>query len=223
MPRSGLILAAIVPFLSWQAGAADSFDDGWYVSPMLSWIDDDAARNMDDGLVGGHLGFGKALNQRSSVEFSVVAAFFNADGFDLDQQQWGLGADYIRRLTDAQYFVPYALVGGGFIRTISTQPDMSGSGLMASFGIGVLTPLNVFDLNLRTELRLRNEYSVGARQDFLLSFGLQRIIHPKRVSRSDSDSDGVLDEKDMCGDSPAGHAVDDFGCRRSVDVDNGGE
>ena len=184
---------------------------------MASYIDDDRDRNVDDGLSGYHIAFGKELDASRSVELNAILAFHNADGFDADQEQWGLGVDYVRRFGKAEYFAPYVLAGGGFITTQNKNSlAKDGSGFMASLGVGVLTPLDWFDLQLRTELRIRADYSASTRQDVMLSFGLQRSVRPKPVVIMDSDQDGVPDPDDRCEDTPD-TKVDRHGCARTRD------
>lgn len=223
MPKTALILLSLTPFLPWQANADSFFDESWYVSGMLSYVDDDVDRDVDNGYSGYHLGFGKDFNPVSSVEFSAIGASFNADGADADQDQWGLGVDYIGRFSNVEFFVPYLVIGGGFIRTQNKNPsEKDGSGAMVSAGLGVLTPLSLFGLKLRTELRVRADNSVGIRRDFLLSLGLQRAIKPKPVLVSDRDGDGVADSDDLCGDTPRNVTVDRYGCARTADSDRDG-
>ena len=207
----------------------DLFDDGWYVTGMVSYIDDADDRNVDDGFAGYHIGLGRGLTGSSSFELNAIANFFNADGpdsagTDNDQYQLGLGVDYIHKFGNNEYFVPYAVVGAGFIKSQYDNPSQKDSnvGTMTSLGVGMLTPLKLFDMMLRTELRLRTDFSDGRRQDYLLSIGLQRVLKPRPVSLTDSDFDGIGDPMDRCGSTPRDTVVDRYGCARMRDNDRDG-
>ncbi len=213
--RTSTVLLVLATLLGTAQISADTFlDENWYLSPMISFIDDDKDRDVDDGLSGLHFAIGKELSAASSVELNTVFAFHSASGFDADQDQWGLGVDYIRRFTNTEYFKPYVLVGAGFISTISENPRRDDdSGFMASLGAGVLTPLNWFDLSLRTELRLRTDSSAGTNRDVMLSFGVQRSMKQRTTPVFDSDGDGVNDSEDRC-EGTTGAKVDAYGCAR---------
>lgn len=209
------MLVAACLFAPRLAGADPLFDDSWYLAPMMSFIDDDLDRDVDDGLSGFQIGLGKELSDKNAIEFTIVGTSFNSDGFDVDQRQWGVGADYVRRFRQVDVFIPYAIAGAGYIKTQTDGLRTSatdGGGLMASVAIGLMMPLNVFNTSLRSELRMRFDNSIGSRHDFMLSIGLQRNFGSKPKSIQDADGDGVPDGKDRCGGSSRNSEVDAYGC-----------
>ena len=223
MIRPPLLTSIALAMLCQSVVADDRADGLWYISPMIAYIDDDRDRNVDDGAAGIHLGVGRHLSTRNSIEFNVVGGFFNSDGFDADQRQWGIGVDYLHHLKSDAGFQPYLVIGTGYMKTQIdgrvADGGRDGGSLMASAGAGFFAPLGIFDTSLRTEIRLRFDKSVGSRREALLGIGASRAFGKKKKPPRDTDGDGVRDENDRCGATPRGVTVDPWGCARGGNPD----
>ena len=223
MPGSCLLLVVFLPLYSVQALAGDLLDGSWYIAGAVSYIDDDVDRNRKDGLVGYHLGLGKNLTRAISIEGNLVSADYESSGTREDQEQLGLGLDLIGKLRTDGQFVPYVFAGAGIIHTQGGK-----RGPMASVGVGVLTPIKLFGMSLRTELRARTDNSQSDSssefllRDVLLTVGLQRTISRKPKLFRDSDGDEVADLYDRCGNTPPNTAIDRYGCALTPDKDGDG-
>lgn len=216
-----LVLAGLL------AGCAVDPEARLHVTAMASLIDDDPARNVDDDLSGFQVGVGKSYGDNYKLELAVVGSKFNADGFDADQRQVGIGLDIMRKLGSSEYFYPYAVLGLGHLRTNRLSPDFERdyNGPMISAGIGVITPFYVLGQAIRAELRIRNDSgdTAGERyQDTLLSIGLHFPLGQPATIRADSDGDGIDDSRDRCERTRPGAQVDKFGCARDLDSDGDG-
>jgi len=93
-------------------------------------------------------------------------------------------------------------------------------GSMYSGGAGFLLDLFSSNVALRAELRHRMETaSSDNMNDNLFSVGLQIPFGPATAKFVDSDGDGVEDGLDRCPNTPAGRAVDVYGCELDSDSD----
>jgi len=82
-------------------GAGNAFADAeagqGYFSVMGTYIDDDDARQADDGINGFQIGMGYAPNEAWNVElFLTMAELEGTSSSDYDQGQLGLGVDLQR-------------------------------------------------------------------------------------------------------------------------------
>lgn len=217
----------------------------WYGTLMLSGISEDRARGLETEWSGYHLGVGRGLGPDWGVELNLVGSRFkNRDG-DLALRQWGFGADLTRRLFDTEHFVPYALLGAGWMMNDYKINRIDKDGATASVGLGLLVPITPLNMSVRTELRARRDYSESTVTDYLLSVGVQipfGVVNLGQASRSvlpdgtphpesearpygwhvDRDGDNVPDISDHCPDSPAGATVNMHGCAASDDADADG-
>lgn len=240
--RAGLlVIMAVAP-----AATALAFDEfgRWYGTVMISGIDEARGRGFETEWSGYHLGVGRGIGPNWGVEFNLVGARFKNAAKEHAANQWGLGLDVTRRLLDTPHFVPYVVMGAGWMNTDYKLNRYDESGAMISVGAGLMMPISALNMSLRTELRARRDFSDGPFTDYLLSFGLkipfsfsylgpyQRLPRPDDVNPGapvqhwnvvlDSDGDGVADALDRCPDTPAGAAVDEFGCAAVQDSDGDG-
>lgn len=127
-------------------------------------------------------------------------------------------------LKDAR-FRPYAGMGLGAAEI--SKGDQEDSVGMAQLGFGVMMDLGertVLDLGYRyvetdeaefntADGSVDSEYTANA-----LALGLSYRVSSGQEVR-DSDGDGVLDNRDLCPNTPLGRAVDDYGCELDSDGD----
>ncbi len=163
----GAALVTLTLALTAPAEAAGPKEGQWYISPMLTFIDGDVDRLVDDGVRGGQLGLGYAFDSdwllESYLQYNAFKGFQPAD-------QWGLGIDMIRRFNSASHWSPYVLAGGGWLRTDpdGTAPRRDGAQFSAAAGLmGQVTE----DFALRAEYRVRGDASSPGLTDQLISLG----------------------------------------------------
>lgn len=210
-----VLAIGIVGLLAGPSVSAQESGSRWYVSGLGSYVDDDQDRNADDGLVGGQLALGIPFRRAWHIELFALYNEFNADGFDNDQEQTGLGAGIIRWFQPGSVISPYIGVAAGYSDTDRVRGPGE-SALMTSGALGVL--LNFGNrFGWRSEARYRRVLEDFALSDVYLSSGLQwsfgaaREQPTRRRTRNDSDGDGVADAFDLCPDSTSS-MVDARGC-----------
>jgi len=193
--------------------AADE-ENQWYLAPMLSYVDGDKDRLVDDEFIpAGRFAIGRVLNPRWNVEFALNNT--NFEGF-LPQDELGLGIDFMRVFNRDGRFSPYLLGGAGFLRT-EPQGLRRASGASYSAAVGALW--NFTDrAAIRGEYRLRNETAFDHSDQFV-GIGLQLMLGEKRAPDPDSDGDGIPDSRDRCPSTPVGTRVDEYGCELDSDGD----
>lgn len=203
-------LLACAPAASQEAGTR------WYISGLGSYVDDDEDRNADDGLTGGQLALGIPFRRAWQIELFALYNEFNADGFDNDQEQTGLGVGVIRWFRPDTMLSPYVGVAAGYSDT-ELDAGSGESALMTSGALGVLLSFGDTGFGWRSEARYRRVLEDFALSDVYLSSGLQWSFGAARQAdtgqrvRNDSDGDGVADAYDLCPDSPPS-VVDARGC-----------
>ncbi|MBA3562849.1 MAG: OmpA family protein [Gammaproteobacteria bacterium] len=181
-----------------------------YVVPMATGVSPDDDFFLDDEF-GFHLGVGRAVSDAWNVELNITGS--DHDGFP-DADYLGFGVDALRVWYRDRRISPFLLLGAGHLELDFDTTDDDQQSLMGSVGAGFLTDLG--PLALRTELRLRGLFGNG--NDVIAGIGLH-IPFGAEAAPSDSDGDGVPDERDRCPDTPAGTPVDDRGCERDSDGD----
>ncbi|NNF52307.1 MAG: OmpA family protein [Gammaproteobacteria bacterium] len=195
--------------------AAQEFTERWYVSGLASYVDDDKDRSADDGLTGGQFAMGIPFRGAWSLEFFGLYNEFNADGFNADQEQTGLGAGVIRWFNADGIFSPYVGVAGGYSSTSRVnRPDESAP--MTSGALGMLVHFGDSSFAWRSEARYRRILEDIALADVYLSSGLHWALGKgsdsgRRGRPDDSDADGVTDNFDLC-PGTRGIVVDARGC-----------
>ena len=216
--------------------AADDDSDGWYFSPMLSYIKADSSRQSDDefGLL---LGFGKQVSADWNIELSAALDNLDFENAPGQYKQRGLMVDglyFFDRKSDVQ---TYAVVGAGVMSTDIGPRDSTNP--MVNVGVGIMEELSDSKVKVRADIRYRmdmDDESIATEDefnDFMLNVGLtipfgseNKSARAATVTTSkDSDNDGVLDSSDRCPGTAAGVRVDDRGCKiveKAKDGDNDG-
>ncbi len=238
----GVAIASLL--MAAQSGALQATEQPWYISPMISYIDADSDRNADND-IGLHLGIGKYLNQRWSVEISALADTLDSQTDSTEYQQRGLIADGLYFFKRDPGLSLYGVVGMGALRTkLAGDSDTQ---LSANIGAGAIKPINEM-ISLRGDIRYRldEEDRVPGEQhlgEWLINVGLlipfgsskaqpgsqpapeaaatqpRDATPPPAPVVVDTDGDGTPDSKDQCATTPAGMAVDATGCELDSDRD----
>lgn len=200
---SALLLILPVSLLA-PAGLAQAPSQGWYISGLASYVDDDEIRNVDDGLSGGQLALGIPFRGPWSLEVFGLFNEFNADGFDADQEQNAFGVGVVRWFNLNGVFSPYVGIAGGFSDT-SRVSGLDESAAMTSGALGLLVGFGDSAFGWRSEARYRRILEDIALSDIYLSTGLHWSFgradgtrRGRRGRRNDSDADGVTDNFDLC-------------------------
>ncbi len=198
------------------SAVADGHNQRYFV-PMLTFIDDDEQRRVDDQLGGVMLSLGQPIGEQMDIELSGFMG--NWEGFD-ETEQYGVAADLHLLLGDDRdaKLLPYFIVGTGYMNTLSTlAPD--DAGMIASLGVGADWRLKP-GVAVRADLRQRRDFaSSSSVDDTLFSVGFKINLGKTAPRRVDSDGDGVYDDVDRCPGTPAGTVVDSSGCEPDGDRD----
>lgn len=186
-----------------------------YITPSIVYMDDDAARNVDDGVTGGQLAIGYAWTRFLNIEGFVNVG--QLDGApDLDHYE--IGANLLGVFNREGLFSPYLLAG---ISHTDTDEPLGGSNNEAatSLGAGFMLDLGNTPATLRGEWRYRTELAGYEYEDQIATLGIQFPLAGGEPRVVDTDGDGVPDEQDRCPDTPIGTPVDRFGCELDDDGD----
>jgi len=214
-----LTLSLLALTFTGAQASADGHDGQWYVTPMLSFVDDATKRGVDEEFSAVQLGFGRAIGDNWLVEFNLFGGNLDDKYIGNDQQLRGAGVDWLRQFHNATSFSPYALLGVGYLSTASALGN-DREDLFASLGFGVMTSLGDNGLALRTEARMRSISGTPHLNDMYYSAGLQIPLGKKEPpAPADSDGDGVPDMNDRCPNTAAGARVGPDGCELDSDGD----
>lgn len=210
-------LAAACVYALATTGALAADQTHRYITPTINFIDDDEQRRIDDQFGGVRIGYGQSVAPQLDLE---VAAFMgNWEGFD-ETDQYGVEVDLHMLFNEDRdaAFLPYFLVGTGYMNTL---PDLApdDSGIIGSLGLGADFRLKQ-GASFRADVRLRQDFSGSSKDDVLVNLGFRMGLGKTAAPRAaDSDGDGVGDDVDRCPNTPAGIAVDSFGCELDGDRD----
>jgi len=207
--------ATVIALTGAETALADAEAGQGYFSVMGSYIDDDKDRNVDDGIHGGQLGIGKVMKDgKLNVEVILSAASMD------QQEQMGLGVDLQRVFRRDERFSPYLFGGVGYMKVSPSGAAREEDGAMYAAGAGFLLDMFESNVALRGEWRHRmDSVSASNLNDNIFSLGLQIPFGQASVKWVDSDGDGVADGSDNCPNTPAGAAVDAWGCELDSDGD----
>lgn len=209
-----------------------------YITPMLTYIDPDGSVNgddLDDGVRGGQLAIGYALEDHWNVELALQRLTLEGEDTSADLDQTGLVLNLLNVYNRSGRFAPYLLAGLGFV---NDDPDggIDEDNLQAQAGLGLFTDLFGERVALRTEALWRWEDAEDSLNDWMINVGVQVALgsKPERavpapepapaavaepVPDTDSDGDGVVDRLDKCPDTPRSAVVDASGCPLDTDGD----
>ncbi len=235
---------AIVVLTTSSAGlqAVEPLEQGFYVAPSLGYyfFDQDNDNRSDDALF-----YGITLGAQIHKYFSIEAGYYRLEsevtvkdedfgGALADDGQYYLEGQDVEadmyRLSGLFYFgnqtlTPYALVG---YSRLEQDPLFGGDDDMMDVGLGIryaLTP----NLSVKGEVRASHswgnedtDYTTGLGVAY--TFGKAAAPTPKPAEPGpaqpgDADGDGVLDDADLCPDTPTGVEVDTQGCPLDSDQD----
>jgi OOP family OmpA-OmpF porin len=213
-----ILLSVFVTMSIVVVGAENALADAeagqGYFSAIISYIDDDKDRNVDDGVNGGQFGIGYAMNDHWNIEGLLSIASPKGE------EHMGIGADLQRVFMRPERFSPYLFAGLGYMAIEPAGTAARQDGGMYSVGAGFY--LDLFDSNsaLRGEYRYRTETaSPSDLSDTLWSLGIHIPFGAASPKWVDSDGDGVADSLDRCPNTPSGVQVDAYGCELDSDGD----
>ncbi len=229
------------------APVSADIDSRTYIVPAISYVGADEDRLADDN-AGLQLGFGKAVNDRWNMEFSLVGDVLEQTDTNYEYEQAGVLIDGLFFFTRNPGFAPYAVIGAGAINT-SFAGDNNNTNPMANIGFGFFRQLTSGGTQLRLDARYRidedDRVVPGGEaherfEDWLVNIGLaipfgsapesEPEPAPEPVAETaaapapapvvvDSDSDGVPDDQDSCAGTSPGAKVDAKGCELDSDGD----
>ncbi len=217
------------------AAQATATERVWYVAPSVSYIFADDNRQADDDF-GIQLGLGKELSERWNLEASAVYDKLDRSSGNNSFSQRGLLLDALYKFDNDRRMDPYLVFGLGAMKNKLAGRD--NTNLFANVGIGVMNRVSDH-LNLRADIRYRydqDDNSIPTEDqfgDWVLNVGLTipfaggkphkamaaAMPMETMMDNSDSDGDGVNDDRDECAGTPAGTRVMANGCESDRDSD----
>ena len=233
-----LATAAIALGLSFPAAQALEEVGQAYITPLATYINPDGRINgikLDDGVQGGQLAAGFALEEHWNVELAIQRLTLDAEHGSDSIDQTGLIVNFLNVYNRAGRFSPYLIAGVGFVNDDAGGAIGDQDNLQAQGGVGLFTDLWGERVALRTEALYRWEDASDSLNDWMINAGFQVALGsrakaapapvaaaapppppPPPPPPADSDGDGVVDSLDQCPDTPKGDRVGSHGC--SCDV-----
>ena len=215
-------MATVMALGSAQTAFADAEAGQAYLSAMGTYSEYDSNRGLDNAFGGRQFGLGYAISDKYNIEAMLsIASPEYLTFIAADQEQFGVGIDLQRVFRRAERFSPYLHAGVGYLDINAPGSAPDGDGAMYSAGAGFLFDMFSSDLALRGEWRHRMDSALPSADtnDNLFSLGLQLPFGRTTPKWVDSDGDGVADSSDNCPNTPAGAAVDAWGCELDSDGD----
>jgi OmpA-OmpF porin, OOP family len=199
-----------------------------YIGVLATYLepDDMRAPNVDYGNGFGLL-YGQQYGNRFGWEAQLSADFFETgDNGGTDYYRQSLNVDVFYALGDRLSFTPFALLGIGYGNNDVFPEDRDGQELVANAGLGFVTgPVLFENLRFRGELRYIYDNFEEGLSDYRAGIGIEfplfraaeappaeTEVRVVSTGLNDADSDGVIDERDQCPETPAGERVDGLGC-----------
>jgi OOP family OmpA-OmpF porin len=245
MPKRILTLATAAVALGFSVSAANAMEEAGqaYITPMATYIWPDGSlgsgsgKELDDGLEGGQLAVGYALEEHWNVELALQRWQLETEDGTADIDQTGLVANLLNVYNRAGRFSPYIIAGLGFVNDDAGGANGDEDNFQAQAGLGLMTALFGERVALRTEWLYRYEDAEDSLNDYLVNVGFQIALGAKKAAPvavaapvvaaappppppppppADTDGDGVVDANDQCPDTPKGDRVGPQGC--SCDV-----
>lgn len=243
MKKIAMLCALTAPVL---VQAADEVGH-WYVTPQIGGIsvDNDRPLQDKDWLYG--IGIGKHLSQVISAELNLNGAQVGGGPGRADSSLYGASLDLLAVANRGGTVSPYFSVGAGVAQN-DRSPGKDATDPMLQAGVGMFLNLwengdGSKSFALRPDLKVRwsEGGTEGMLRDYIGTLGFQFSFGapaaqpvaatpepppaptpppapPAPPAPKDSDNDGVLDNVDRCPDTPAGVAVDAYGCPRQGSI-----
>ncbi|TDR19308.1 OmpA family protein [Marinicella litoralis] len=223
--------------LSCVAGAAlaNDYDDRWMFSPSFIFNAPDSGKNLESDF-GLGLGLGKFINENWSLDLELDNVNFDVEGGSGAVEQTGLGLMSRYHFNDGTSLRPFIGLGAGYLdhNGSGAARGVDSSDLMLNVSVGIRKAMTD-RVGFITEVKYRldtDDYTNNSNSydDFQYSMGVSIALGDAQTSQAaapivepapqlDSDGDGVSDQADRCPNTPAGMAVDMYGCH-DVDGDD---
>ena len=180
-----------------------------------------------------NLGIGYNLDSHWAVEgiagyaYTQNKKYIKNVGKDIDYDLFSGRVDVVRHFLSDHRFVPYlsAGLGASYKNPEPNRHQPNDTDGFFDWGFGVKIALNDF-IALRGDARhyvlIDNIKFDDANQNFSATGGLEFQFGggvTQKAKMADSDNDGIIDSFDRCPETPAGVAVDAFGCPMDSDRD----
>ena len=233
-----LAAAAVVLGLSYSAANALEEAGQAYITPMGTYIWPDGSvdgANLEDGLKGGQLAVGFALEDHWNVELALQRINLDGKNSNASVDQTGLVLNVLNVYNRAGRFSPYLIGGVGFVNDSPSGSGSDENNFQAQGGVGLFTDLWSERVALRSEVLYRWEDASDSLGDWMVNVGFQIALGsrakpapvpvavaappPSPPPDTDSDGDGVVDRLDKCPNTPKGAKVDRDGCPLDGDGD----
>ncbi|MEO8994534.1 MAG: OmpA family protein [Rhodanobacter sp.] len=207
-----------------------------YLSANYNYIFQDSDRASENGS-GYSFSAGKALNKYWGIEFGGFHDQFKQNTGGASWREYGAKLDGLFFYSRNPAFSPYFGLGVGGMQTDRRTTGDSSFDPFVDAGVGFFKFFSVgeHDLGIRADVRYRwvNANDIPGVRDFrepIVKVGLVLPLGPRPSSVSgatapgsgaygaagrkvgDADGDGVLDDQDLCPDTPAVAKVDENGC-----------
>lgn len=228
--------AALALSVTGTAVAQDEEERATYFTVLGTYSQFDEDRNLDAGTDiddggGIHLILGQQRASGFGLELSLFADFIETGADNgTDFYRPGLGVDLIYGLGDRSGFTPYLALGGGGAYNDAFPDERDEFDFFGNAGVGLITgPLNKYDVKLRADVRYIYDNFEEGYGDYRAGLGVEfplygepkviekvvekvKIVEVEKEGLSDSDNDGIIDNRDECPNTPEGTRVDGSGC-----------
>lgn len=236
-----VLVAPIVVMAAPGTALADDVGH-WYLTPQIGGIsvDNDRPLQDKDWLYG--LAIGKHINNGLSVEMNFNGSQIGGGPARNDLSLYGGSIDVLGVMNRAGSVAPFVSAGIGVVENDRVGRDATDFMTQAGVGLFIKTwesADGARSFTLRPELKARwdDAGAEGHLVDYIGTLGFQYSFGaatPKPVEAppppppappappppppGDADKDGVTDDIDKCPDTPAGVAVDAYGCTRKGSI-----
>lgn len=230
-----VLFAIAVTACAWSSAALaqDEPDERWYLTPSIGYLESDQDRNQEWGIWLG-LGLGIPITDSFALEIEASADDGPLEGRIGKYEHLGLGVFGKYSFSPNADWRPFVRGGAGALN--HSTPDDGGTNEFYSAGAGLEHTINDRGTEFRAEFRYRldkDDETMPGQDDFedwLFMVGVNvplgsaapppppPEVEPEQAMM-DSDGDGVMDGADRCPGTPAGVAVDQYGCALDSDGD----
>ncbi len=223
---------------------SSAYDGRWYVAPTVGGYYNDTARDTNSRQLYYGIGFGKFINDFTSVDFFVDTTSRRVDYSGNHWKNYNIGLAARFYAGGWNDWRPYALFGA--MGSLHNDPGANGWSPAVEAGVGLSKTLNEnMDLRMETGVRYDHDYKSlpnPGYTDYFLGLSLVSRFGaaapppapvapppPKPVapppppkpscSELDSDHDGVNNCDDKCPNTPPGTIVGPDGCPQKVVIE----